>query len=406
MKSSRSPESIIAVGPARDLGAAHAPQEDRHQRAPTSARRQPTRGCSASITQSISASGQLAAVTLGSDDVGGRFQAWSAPSGLVAARSSGPNASGSSSDSRAGTGGGRRAAPGRRVRGAPAGSARTASATSPRASHTATARAGARHHRRSSHRPVRTRHRDLARMRHSPHCSRSRSGRRRPAQRPPPETSSRARRHASRLHCIVAQGLPINFRHQFHILPWSAYCNDSTPPPPAITVGKANLTYDFTPVRISPQISSGFAMGLESCQVGSGFTSGPVLRFSTGESGSTRPPLTLEAQHSMSSTTEAAPAPAGRTRRTLYRGDPGMWSWVLHRITGVTIFFFLFVHVLDTALVRVSPRGLQRGHRDLQDPDRRPDGDRPGRRGALPRPERLPRHPHRLLVQGPRSTSA
>jgi succinate dehydrogenase / fumarate reductase cytochrome b subunit len=42
-------------------------------------------------------------------------------------------------------------------------------------------------------------------------------------------------------------------------------------------------------------------------------------------------------------------------RRTLYRGDPGMWSWVLHRITGATVFFFLFVHVLDTALVRVSP---------------------------------------------------
>jgi succinate dehydrogenase / fumarate reductase cytochrome b subunit len=29
---------------------------------------------------------------------------------------------------------------------------------------------------------------------------------------------------------------------------------------------------------------------------------------------------------------------------------------VLHRITGATIFFFLFVHVLDTALVRVSPQ--------------------------------------------------
>ncbi|TCN57225.1 succinate dehydrogenase subunit C [Rhodococcus sp. SMB37] len=56
----------------------------------------------------------------------------------------------------------------------------------------------------------------------------------------------------------------------------------------------------------------------------------------------------------MSSTTEAAPAPAGRTR-SLYRGDPGMWSWVLHRITGVATFFFLFVHVLDTALVRVNP---------------------------------------------------
>ena len=50
------------------------------------------------------------------------------------------------------------------------------------------------------------------------------------------------------------------------------------------------------------------------------------------------------------------PAPQAKSRRrTLYRGDPAMWSWVLHRITGATIFFFLFVHVLDTALVRVSP---------------------------------------------------
>ncbi|WP_427869753.1 succinate dehydrogenase, cytochrome b556 subunit [Leucobacter luti] len=56
-------------------------------------------------------------------------------------------------------------------------------------------------------------------------------------------------------------------------------------------------------------------------------------------------------------TAEAAPA-AKRTSRpggTLYRGNEGMWSWVLHRITGVAIFFFLLVHVLDTALVRVSP---------------------------------------------------
>jgi len=44
-------------------------------------------------------------------------------------------------------------------------------------------------------------------------------------------------------------------------------------------------------------------------------------------------------------------APAG----TLYRGREGMWSWVAHRVTGVLIFFFLLVHVLDTALVRVSP---------------------------------------------------
>lgn len=32
-----------------------------------------------------------------------------------------------------------------------------------------------------------------------------------------------------------------------------------------------------------------------------------------------------------------------------------MWTWVAHRITGVTLFFFLFVHVIDTAMVRVSP---------------------------------------------------
>ncbi len=46
--------------------------------------------------------------------------------------------------------------------------------------------------------------------------------------------------------------------------------------------------------------------------------------------------------------------PGGR-RGSVYRGDAGMWSWVAHRITGVLTFFFLFAHVLDTALVRVSP---------------------------------------------------
>ena len=55
----------------------------------------------------------------------------------------------------------------------------------------------------------------------------------------------------------------------------------------------------------------------------------------------------------MSSETEVAPEPV--RKRSLYRGDPGMWSWVLHRITGVTIFFFLFVHVLDTAVIRIDP---------------------------------------------------
>jgi succinate dehydrogenase / fumarate reductase cytochrome b subunit len=51
-----------------------------------------------------------------------------------------------------------------------------------------------------------------------------------------------------------------------------------------------------------------------------------------------------------------AKAPAG----TLYRGREGMWSWVAHRVTGVLVFFFLFAHVLDTALVRVSPDSYDR----------------------------------------------
>ena len=49
----------------------------------------------------------------------------------------------------------------------------------------------------------------------------------------------------------------------------------------------------------------------------------------------------------------AIPAPK-RPAGTLYRGREGMWSWVLHRITGTAIFFFLLVHILDTSLVRLD----------------------------------------------------
>ena len=60
---------------------------------------------------------------------------------------------------------------------------------------------------------------------------------------------------------------------------------------------------------------------------------------------------------------DARPVGPGRIARrdtvasvgTLYRGDISMWPWVAHRITGVAVLFFLYVHVLDTALVRVSP---------------------------------------------------
>ncbi|WP_433265526.1 succinate dehydrogenase, cytochrome b556 subunit [Actinosynnema sp. CS-041913] len=57
----------------------------------------------------------------------------------------------------------------------------------------------------------------------------------------------------------------------------------------------------------------------------------------------------------MAGTTATERSGTSRGGGTLYRGDLGMWSWVAHRITGVLTFFFLFAHVLDTALVRVSP---------------------------------------------------
>ena len=58
----------------------------------------------------------------------------------------------------------------------------------------------------------------------------------------------------------------------------------------------------------------------------------------------------------MSSSVQSPARPGGGTkRRSLYKGDPGMWSWVLHRISGVSIFFFLIVHVIDTAMVTLGP---------------------------------------------------
>ncbi|HKN25457.1 MAG TPA: succinate dehydrogenase, cytochrome b556 subunit [Candidatus Acidoferrum sp.] len=38
-----------------------------------------------------------------------------------------------------------------------------------------------------------------------------------------------------------------------------------------------------------------------------------------------------------------------------YRGGPGQWSWILHRLTGVCVFLFLLVHIADIALVGWGP---------------------------------------------------
>ena len=38
-----------------------------------------------------------------------------------------------------------------------------------------------------------------------------------------------------------------------------------------------------------------------------------------------------------------------------YRGREGMWTWLLHRATGLGILLFLIVHVIDTAIVIYWP---------------------------------------------------
>jgi len=45
---------------------------------------------------------------------------------------------------------------------------------------------------------------------------------------------------------------------------------------------------------------------------------------------------------------------------TLYKGSPGQWSWLAHRITGVAVILFLFSHVVDTAVVGWGPEAYNR----------------------------------------------
>ncbi len=45
---------------------------------------------------------------------------------------------------------------------------------------------------------------------------------------------------------------------------------------------------------------------------------------------------------------------------TLYKGSPGQWSWIAHRITGVAVILFLFAHVVDTAVIGWGPHAYDR----------------------------------------------
>lgn len=40
----------------------------------------------------------------------------------------------------------------------------------------------------------------------------------------------------------------------------------------------------------------------------------------------------------------------------MYKGQSGMWSWLLHRITGLGLLLFLFIHIVDVSMISFGPK--------------------------------------------------
>ena len=45
----------------------------------------------------------------------------------------------------------------------------------------------------------------------------------------------------------------------------------------------------------------------------------------------------------------------------MYKGQSGMWSWLLHRVTGLAILLFLFIHIVDISLIGFGPAAYNAG---------------------------------------------
>jgi succinate dehydrogenase / fumarate reductase cytochrome b subunit len=43
-----------------------------------------------------------------------------------------------------------------------------------------------------------------------------------------------------------------------------------------------------------------------------------------------------------------------------YRGGPGHWSWLLHRLSGIGVFLFLLIHIVDISLIGWGPKVFNR----------------------------------------------
>lgn len=51
-----------------------------------------------------------------------------------------------------------------------------------------------------------------------------------------------------------------------------------------------------------------------------------------------------------------------------YRGSIGQWSWVLHRLTGLGVVLFLFLHVIDTSWAVFAPESYEKAIASYQSP--------------------------------------
>ncbi|GCE48330.1 succinate dehydrogenase subunit C [Thermosporothrix hazakensis] len=45
----------------------------------------------------------------------------------------------------------------------------------------------------------------------------------------------------------------------------------------------------------------------------------------------------------------------------MYKGPSGMWSWLLHRVSGLGLLLFLFIHVVDISLLSFGPNVYNEG---------------------------------------------
>ena len=81
-----------------------------------------------------------------------------------------------------------------------------------------------------------------------------------------------------------------------------------------------------------------------------------------------------------------------------YRGGPGHWSWVLHRLSGIGVFLFLLIHIVDISLIGWGPQSLQPAFVSLSLPRVSRGRSGVGGGGSVPRHQWRPNLYHRLLA--------